>query len=192
MIITLSEITNFLWVITFKTFFKSGTAIFFWWDAGYLDSCIFVFLLAYAPNILTSFWGFLSSKQPDLLVLGGVDVESTCIKIFKDICGKFPYIGDASIGDTCHRDVCISNTSTKRTCSSIIAIELLEINLQSFLILKVKLFSTWLDIEVDACWLYLCLFCMLSRPIFIAIIFKMRDVGVEIWVRVDWNWYLVF
>lgn len=99
------------------------------------------------------------------------------------------YVKGAFVGWACAKSSCIGGAS---------AVKHLEIGLQSFWILEVKLLSTWLEIGIGPCWLLLRLFQMLSRTTSIALIFKVEGARLKIRVGAGWlswdpwvGWYLV-
>lgn len=96
---TSSIITNFLGVTTLKTSFTSSPAIFSYLEAKYLSNCESVSPSAYAPSMLTFFWGFSHFLQPDLFVSEDTDVESACIG------NTFPKKASASIGAVEHSKI---------------------------------------------------------------------------------------
>ncbi len=65
--------------------------------------------------------------------------------------GKDACIRDTSIGDTCGRGACISNTSTKEAGASTDTVKHLGMDSQSFWLSEIKLLGTWLEIGVGAC-----------------------------------------
>lgn len=83
---------------------------------------------------------------------------------------------NASVKGVFVKGACAKNTCTRDAST----VKHPEIDMQSFKILEVKLLGTWLKIEVEACWLSLCLFWILSRPTSIAVIFKMWGARLEI------------
>lgn len=156
---TLLEIINFLKVTTMKISFTSGLTIFFYLDAEYFDSLAFVFVSVNVSNIFTclkGFSSFLQSSSPDSKDAKGIN--------------SVAYIRAPAIGSTCTRDsyaknisaedissaggVYVKGTIVRGTYTESIyvhdasAIKYLEMHLQSFQILEVKLFETGLEIGV--------------------------------------------
>ncbi len=91
--------------------------------------------------MLSCFKGFLGCLQPRSLSVKDINIRG------------------ASVGSTFAVKACVRGTCIESTCvNSVNAVKYSEIHLQSFWILKVKLFNTGLEIRVGAGWLLLGLY----------------------------------
>ena len=144
-----------------NTSFTSGLAIFFCLDAGYLDILASVSTLVNASNMLTHSKGFPSFLRPSSS--DGKGNKGT---------NRVACIGTANIGSTCTRDTCARAIGARDTSSargacvkgafvrgayvesicarSVGAVEHLEMYLQFFRILEVKLFGIGLETGIGA------------------------------------------
>lgn len=128
------------------------------------------------------------------IICEGINIKNIYIK---NICIKAADISDVFIKSTniraiYNQNVCIRFGFFTSTYFEAVyignanSIKCLKINFQFFWIFKVKFFNTWLKSGVKTYWLSLHLFWILCQPIFIVIIFEIKNAQLKFSVGTSW------